>query len=240
MRHVAVTDVAERLGVDTKTVERWLQGRAPHARYRWALADLLDQDEDVLWPDARRGSTDAQAAELVRAYAHRSDVPSDLWWSLLSAAQREIAVLAYAALFLPERVGLIDLLATKASSGCRVRILLADPDSPRLRERGVEEQYGEGIVSRVRVALRHYQPIADCPGVEVRVHGTTLYNSLFRFDETLMVNTHVWSRNAFGAPVLHIQRLHRGGLFDSYATSFDAVWEGAQPANFSTLRQVKP
>lgn len=239
-RHMTVADVAERLSVDTKTVERWLQGRTPHARLRWALAEVLAQDEDVLWPDARRHFADASAGELVHMYTHRSDVPPDVWWTLLCAAEREIGVLAYAALFLPERAGLIDLLETKASGGCVVRILLADPTSQKLRERGAEEQYGEGIVSRVRVALRHYQPLTSCPGVEVRVHGTTLYNSIFRFDDTLLVNAHIWGRNAYAAPVLRVQRLHPGGLFDSYAESFAAIWEGGQPVDFNELGRGEP
>lgn len=233
-RHVTPSTVAEQVGVDEKTVEKWLAGRLPHPRHRWAVAELLTQDEDVLWPAARRGAT-GQAAELVRLYAHRSDVPSEVWWALMSSAEREISVLAYAALFLPERVGVIDLLAGKAAVGCHVRVLLADPACSKLHERGAEEQFGEGIVSRVRVALRHYEPIAGVPGVAVRVHCTTLYNSMFRFDDTVMVNTHIWGRNAFAAPVLHVQRLGKDGLFDSYAASFEAVWASALPADFGTL-----
>ena len=34
-------DVATALGVDPKTVQRWLAGRVPHPRHRWAVADLL-------------------------------------------------------------------------------------------------------------------------------------------------------------------------------------------------------
>ena len=34
-------DVAHQLGVDRKTVERWLSGRLPYKRHRYALAALL-------------------------------------------------------------------------------------------------------------------------------------------------------------------------------------------------------
>ena len=49
-----------------------------------------------------------------------------------------------------------------------------------------------------------------------------------------MANTHVWGRNAFAAPVLHVQRLTKDGLFDAYASSFEAVWHQARPAEITT------
>ena len=45
-------DVAARLGVDPKTVRRWLNGRIPYANNRAALANLVGADEADLWPDA--------------------------------------------------------------------------------------------------------------------------------------------------------------------------------------------
>ncbi len=62
------------------------------------------------------------------------------------------------------------------------------------------------------------------------MHGTTLYNSLFRFDDALLVNTHVWGLIAYSAPVLHLRRRSDGGLFDTYAQSFEAGWAQAAPA----------
>ncbi|GAB3797045.1 Scr1 family TA system antitoxin-like transcriptional regulator [Micromonospora zhanjiangensis] len=49
--------LAERIGVDPKTVARWVtQGRIPQTRYRAQVAGLLDRDPEELWPDAgRRG-----------------------------------------------------------------------------------------------------------------------------------------------------------------------------------------
>ena len=51
--------IGSELGVDQKTVERWIAGRLPYRRYRYALATRLGVDESYLWPDAlprrRRG-----------------------------------------------------------------------------------------------------------------------------------------------------------------------------------------
>ena len=45
-------DVAERTGVDPKTVERWItQARLPHRTHRVAVAKMLAVDEAYLWPE---------------------------------------------------------------------------------------------------------------------------------------------------------------------------------------------
>jgi transcriptional regulator with XRE-family HTH domain len=228
--------VAVAASVDTKTVERWLAGREPRARHRWAVASLLKRSEAYLWPDATAGEV-----ELVLVYTHRSDVEPAVWWDLFSSAEREIDLLAYAALFLPEQhISLVRMLKEKAAGGCSIRIVLGDPTSPKILERGEEEQFGEGIVSRSKVALLHYKPLADDPGVHIRVHGTTLYNSIYRFDDTMLVNAHVYGCNAFSAPVLHLRRRLKGGLFDTYLQSFEAVWTLSKPATWPHNGAVQP
>jgi hypothetical protein len=72
--------------------------------------------------------------------------------------------------------------------------------------------------------------IHDSNGVNIRVHGRALYNSIYRFDSVMLVNTHVWGVSAFGAPVPHLRRLVDGGPFDTYAHSFESVWRCSNPA----------
>ncbi len=76
----------------------------------------------------------------------------------------------------------------------------------------------------------HYRPVIGQPHVNVHLHNTTLYNSIYRFDDDMLVNTHVYATNAFAAPVLHLRRLAGGQLFANYAQSFEAVWEGSTSA----------
>ncbi len=75
----------------------------------------------------------------------------------------------------------------------------------------------------------HYRRLLGVSGVELRTHGTTLYNSLYRSDDQMLVNAHVWGVNAYGAPVWHLRRDSGGGMFDSYVESFNAVWDQATP-----------
>ena len=66
------------------------------------------------------------------------------------------------------------------------------------------------------------------PGVEIRTHGTVLHNSIYRFDDEMIVNPHVYGKVASHAPALHLRRLSAGDLFTTYEDSFSAVWEGAR------------
>lgn len=230
-------DVAEALHVDIRTVQRWLAGRVPYRIHRRALMGILNREAHQLWPGLpASGAAVSGDGELVALYPHRSDVPRELWWALLSSAQTEIALLVYAALFLPEQhLGLITLLRDKGKGGCRVRIALGDSRSPQLLERGDEEEFGEGIASRARLALRHYWPLRGTDNISVHVHATTLYASIFRADDDMLVNTHVWGTNAFASPVLHLRRIANGGVFDLYAGSFESVWAGSTPTHLSPM-----
>jgi transcriptional regulator with XRE-family HTH domain len=232
-RSLSADAVAARVGVDSKSVRRWIAGRTPHPRHRWAVAALVGEDDEYLWPTAHDvlEKADITRAELLAVYPHRADVPPTLWRELLEHATSEITILVYAALFLPEQqLDLVDVLRAKAAGGCQVRMALGDPKNPKLLERGGEERFGTGIGSRAELALLHYAPLKDVRGVEIRTHGTTLYNSVYRFDDVMLVNTHVWGVSAFAAPVLHLRRLGAGGLFDTYAQSFEAVWATSSPA----------
>jgi hypothetical protein len=55
------------LGVAHKTVERWIAGRVPYRRTRYAIAAKLGVDETYLWPDAlsREQVTAASEGELL-------------------------------------------------------------------------------------------------------------------------------------------------------------------------------
>lgn len=219
------TDVAAAVGVDPKTVQRWLAGRVPHPRHRWAVADLLRQDERDLWPDPD-DLGGQHYREIKASYPHRSAVPRAAWRQLFAGADYEIDILVYAALFLAEDVELTRLLADKARAGVTARLLLADPDSPRMTDRGTEEGIGGAVAARVRNAVALFQPLLQADGIEARQHETILYNSIFRADDEMLINPQVHGIAAAHAPVLHLRRVDPGGMFDTYAASFERVWAG--------------
>ncbi|MFI7339139.1 XRE family transcriptional regulator [Streptomyces sp. NPDC050085] len=224
--------LAEAAGVDPKSVERWVNlGRTPRRLTALKAAEILGEDVHALWPSLRQArAARAVSPELVALYDQRADLPASVYVDLLSAARERIDVLVYAAVFLHEAYPrLNDLLRERAAEGCAVRIALGDADSSHVQQRGQEEKFGHGIESRCRLALMHYRPLLGVPGIELRTHATTLYNSVYRADDQVLVNAHVWGVNAYGAPVWHLRRSGSGGMFDTYTESFNAVWETARP-----------
>ncbi|MEV1239473.1 helix-turn-helix transcriptional regulator [Nonomuraea sp. NPDC049750] len=223
------TDVAAALTVDPKTVARWLNGRTPYPRHRWAIADLLHLNEADLWPDIaqrHRALTDGLQA----IYPHRWAVPRTVWRNHFQQATEEIGILAYSALFLAEDRGLLDILTTRAGAGVNIRILLGDPEAPEVAARGVDEGIGPAVMAaRVNNALTLYRPLLDVDGVEMRHHRTVLYSSIYRADDELLVNTHAYATPAANAPVIHLRNNDDQGPADVYLTSFERTWTTGQP-----------
>lgn len=231
---VSVEDAATATGTDPKTVERWVTtDRTPYARHRRSLAKLLRQAESYLWPAAVSPERQASiaASEIVGVFPHRNALPTELWDRLLTSATDRIDILVYSGLFLVERPDFIRTLADKAAAGVTVRIAFGDPDSDAVELRGAEEGLGEGALgARIKYRLMPYSPLQGTPGIEFRFHATTLYNSIFRFDDELIVNNHVYGAPGAHAPALHLRKLGAGDLFSIYTKSFVDVWTLSKPA----------
>ena len=223
-------DVAARLGVDPKTVARWLAGRTPYPRHQAMLANLTGWSVDQLWPDAsRRAETDQASADLGAVYPHRSAIGLDLWRHVFARADHEIGVLVYSGLFLAEDVAVQRIWRDKARRGVRIRFVLGDPASTHVQQRGADEGIADVMAVRIRNALALLQPLVGEPGVDLRLHDTVLYNSIYLTDDDLIVNTHVYGRPASHAPVLHLRRGQDDGMTATYLDSFERVWSTARP-----------
>lgn len=221
--------LAEELGVEPKSVQRWItQGRVPHRTTAYRAAKLLGVSPGWLWPALDEDRKEVASSEVVTFYPHRSNVPRNIWLDMLRSAKTEIVLMAYASLFLAEdNPEAIRILKQKANEGVSIRIALGDPDSPEATRRGVEERLFEAIPGRIKMAIAYYRPLLGLPGIEFRLHRTTLYNSIYRFDDQMLINQHAYGVYGYLAPILHLQRVEGGDLFDMYAQSFERVWEAA-------------
>jgi hypothetical protein len=101
--------------------------------------------------------------------------------------------------------GVPELLATKATHGCAVRILVADP--------------GPGLAT-----------LLNQPGIEIRVVELSAYQTIHRYDDQLLLTLHLLGQDDDQAPLLHLHRAAPGGLFDRFAEHYRDLWEhAAQP-----------
>jgi len=231
-RGVTPDDLAAAVEVDVKTIERWItRGRNPYRKHRYAVAAYLRMEETYLWPDALspEQAAGASESEILNVFPHRSTVPNELWHRLFESAEEEIGVLVYSGLFVSEDLGLQRIFRSKADAGVRVRILLGDPDSEQVAQRGSDEGVDEAMAGKIKNALVMYKPLRGIDGIEFRLHDKILYNSIYHADDQLMVNTHIYGFTAAHAPVLHLRKVAGGSMVANYLHSFERVWDSANP-----------
>jgi len=223
--------------VDPKTVQRWIAGRVPHPRHRWKICDALSQSEQELWPGVGLGASGSHhTSEVVAAYAHRADAPSQLWSGLLSRVRTNLDLLGYAMLFIPEQhPKLAAMLEKKCASGLRVRISLADPDCAEVRARDALEGLSGTLPARIRSTVGHLTPLLVNVGVEIRYHAVPLYNALYRFDDQMLVTPYLYRLHGYQHPLLHFKRLGPAGIFEAYAQQFEAIWADSRSSTTDAL-----
>jgi transcriptional regulator with XRE-family HTH domain len=200
---LAPDDLANIVGVDVRTVRRWLSGGTPYARQRGKVARALDTSEHDLWPDAATpppGPAAAQATDVVAAYVAASDLAAPDWKALMRAAAAHIDVLGDTLIEILATPGVPQLLAAKATQGCAVRVLLYDTH-------------------------QHVAPLLDQPGVEVRLLGVPAAYVIYRFDDELLLALHLVGGEPDHAPLIHLQRADAQGLFDRLAEYYNDLWE---------------
>ncbi|TSB24019.1 helix-turn-helix domain-containing protein [Streptomyces benahoarensis] len=215
-------ELAARLGVDPKSVERWVNtGRTPYPRHAHAAAKVLRADAFYLWPQLgeRTGAKAAPRDEVVACYASRGAVPMRLWREVLAGAEDSIDISVGCGLFLLDAVAdLVPLLAERAAAGVRVWIALPDAvgfTSPAQAARAV-------------LAQEEFSALLAESGVRLATHdGVT--NDVVRGDDDLLVTTQVDGCTAAASPVLHLRRLGTAPLSGLYLTGLEHVFGTAAP-----------
>jgi transcriptional regulator with XRE-family HTH domain len=222
-------DIAMHLEVDPKTVRRWLEGRIPYLRHRWALAGLLGLDEADLWPEIRAAIAARSRPEEIRAvYPNWQAVPEELWLRLFTSAEHEIGILDDRGLLLADHA-VLSVLANKAQAGVNVRICLLDPDLSHVTEPCSDRATPRETRAEVRNALSRSGPLRDA-GVQFRLHTVTLYQSIYRGDRQLLVAQHAYGIPARRAPLLLLRGTDQGsGMITGYLESFERIWDTARP-----------
>ena len=90
-------DIAARLGVDPKTVRRWLNVRVPYPRNRASIAELVDADEGELWPEVGGPLAAPMRPEELGRFTRIGGPYRGRFGPAARSAEQEIAILAYSA-----------------------------------------------------------------------------------------------------------------------------------------------
>lgn len=222
-------DVAAYLDVDPKTVRRWLEGRLPYARYRWALADLLKLDEADLWPQLRFRSSNPD--EIMAIYPHRSLVPREIWRGLFKSAEYEISFITDIEFFLTEDLVTARILMEKAKKGVQVRIALDGKDSIVGDQTAFKDKKGKVVAIGSSRTATPFHSLCSTNGIEIRQCSTKSYSLIYRADEELLVNQRVYGFSSVQGTVLHLKGCSAGGIAAAYVSSFERIWSEATPCS---------
>lgn len=236
--HLTPSQLAYRVGVSTKQVERWLSdaGLRPHARNRADACRALGVDEDMLWPKVvqERVKT-GNDRELVHSYPYRSACPSTVWTDLVERTSDEMLLAGFTNYFFWTQVpNFARTVRSKAESGCRVRFLLGDPDGEVTRQREEIENVALSVSTRIRITLEHLDRLGPLENVETRfsvaldaINHVSL--SVFRFDNDALVTPHLARLVGHDSPLLHLRRQGGGGMFDRFTEHAEELWGRATP-----------
>jgi transcriptional regulator with XRE-family HTH domain len=222
-------DVATRLQVDPKTVRRWLEGRLPYQRHRWAIAAMLGADETDLWPQLR--ASRSRPDEVAAVYPHRDSVPRDLWLRVIGCAHHEIGILDSTALSPTSSQSIVAALAERAESGLRLRICLCDPKLPGVPRRALSPERSKSPTTNLPDTLAAYAPLRGNSQVEIRLHRGIMYSSIYYTDNELLIGQHAYGIPAGHAPVLHLRRIEGGRMVAAYLDAFERTWSDARYAD---------
>ncbi|WP_348532834.1 XRE family transcriptional regulator [Kitasatospora sp. MAP5-34] len=230
--------LAGRVGVSGKTVERWLSDDhlIPHARNREDAAQALGVDATMLWPKAVRDVfKTGPDREIVRSYPYRSACPSTVWGDLIKSAKTDLLFAGYTNYFLwLEQPNLVETLRRKAETGCRVRFLMGDPDGEVTRQREAIEDVALSVSTRVRITLEHLRRLGPIEGLEARFSAPVdamnhVSLSVFRFDRDALVTPHLARLVGHDSPLMHLRGDGAGGMWSRFADHAEELWERGMP-----------
>ena len=219
-------DVAVHLQVDPKTVRRWIEGRLPYLRHRWAMAAMLGLDETDLWPQLR--STRSRPDEVRAIYPHLEAVPEDVWVRLFGSAEREIGILADSAQFIAAHPRVLAVLAEKAASGVGMRICLPDLHVTAVAQRLAAQEDNALVAAQVNEALAKFAPMLGKGRVEIRLHPAIVYSAIYYADDEFLVGQHAYGFPSADTPVLHLRQARNDDMSSVYLASFADVWASAR------------
>jgi hypothetical protein len=74
---------------------------------------------------------------------------------------------------------------------------------------------------KIRKALALYRSVAEPENVEIRLHRTVLYNSIYRVDDQLIVNHYAYGSPAAHVPVFFLRGARGGEMSAMYRDSLE-------------------
>ncbi|MER6441262.1 TIR domain-containing protein [Streptomyces sp. NPDC001185] len=170
--------------------------------------------------------------DLVKAYPIRGRVPPHTWNEVLEGASRHVWLYGMAEHGYADDDEVPELLASAASRGCEIRVLLLDPEHSGTLSVDREEGNPSGTIApRIRAALARFQSMAEACGGRMKIH---VYDgpptvSIVRGDDRILITPYVRYISGDNTPTFELENAESNGMFVRYARHFRKVWDESRP-----------
>lgn len=212
LHHAGLTpeQFADIVGVDPKTVQRWVAGRTPFARHRAAIARALDSSEHALWPDSTPPAPGAlspdpapAAGEVIGSWAYDTDHDAPDPAAFISQTTGPVAIYDDGWYSVLEAPGLTDAVLQAAGAGREIRLLSHRP-------------------------TRALRPLIAQDAITIKVTWDETRLAVIHAQDTMLLTLRLEAEADQPPPLLHLRRHTTNGLFDRLARHLGMLWDHAE------------
>ncbi len=171
---------------------------------------------------------DQDSTRQVRSYNRALDFGNtETWQQVLHETEQVFDVMGMALGSWKHGKGFGEVLAAKAQAGCRIRVLLAHPDNPSLREAinpEIREAAYPSLVRMIDEMVAYFRFFAHAsPNIEIRqVRNGCQYFHMARSDQMAVVIQYLYSETPRYSPLSVYG--HGTPLYATMAQEFEALW----------------
>jgi transcriptional regulator with XRE-family HTH domain len=214
---LSLEEFGDIVGVDVRTVRRWIAGGTPFPRLRISAASALETTEHALWPGAvtppaeppePEPPTPSALTDEIGGYPQARGTAAPNVRELLSSASSRVELIVASN---GDGEDLTRLLRAAVATGLPVRVIIGAP-------------------------VHAAEPLFDIDTIEMRASATREENVLLCADDQMLLVLISMRSVKDAAPVIHLRRRVDGGLFDRLVDEFDAKW--LQAAQLTSPEQL--
>jgi len=176
-------------------------------------------------------AADPGSDESVKPYADRGLVTRQQWNGIIRGVSRELWLYGMAEFGYATDDGVPGIFASATSRGCRVRILLLNPESPATTAIDSDEGHPPGTLSaRIRAALGRFGLMGQKCGsrMQIRVYDGYPTVSVVRGDDAMLVTPYLRFFIGSNSPTFEFRADQAPKMFTRSARHFENTWNLAE------------
>jgi hypothetical protein len=206
--------------VTAAAVKRWEHGSTPPG--------------DVLLACTAIGPTLDHAgdpSESVKPYADRGLISRQQWNGIIRGAESHLWLYGMAEFGYATDDEVPGIISAAADRGCRVRVLLLNPDFVGTHDIDADEGSPPGtLAARIRAALARYVQMrkACAQHVQLRTYDAYPTLSVVRGDNAMLVTPYLRFFIGNNSPTFELTEQSARKMFSRYARHFDRMWNLAK------------